>query len=141
MSIAIVRLLTDFGLLVLIWVIQLIIYPGFLYYSKDNLQVWHRKYTTLITCLVAPLMLAQLGLSLYQLRIEVTFYSMASLLIISSIWLVTFLLFVPIHNSISKGNSNEEMVGSLTRKNWLRTVLWTILFVMSVIAYDKPSLF
>ncbi len=141
MAVTLVRLLTDFGLLVLIWVIQLIIYPGFLYYSKDNLQVWHRKYTTLITYLVAPLMLAQLGLSLYQISMVVTLYTMASLLIISIIWLVTFLLFVPIHNAISKGTSNEEMVGSLVRKNWLRTVLWTILFVMSVIAYDKPSLF
>ncbi len=63
MSLAIIRLLLDFGLVVLIWIIQRIVYPGFLHYSTENLVVWHRQYTSRFSAIVIPLMLAQLGIS------------------------------------------------------------------------------
>ncbi len=44
MSLEIIRLLLDFGLVVLIWMIQGIVYPSFLDYNTENLAVWHRKY-------------------------------------------------------------------------------------------------
>jgi len=43
MSIPLIRLLFDFGLLVLIWLVQLVIYPSFLYYEQDNLKRWHEN--------------------------------------------------------------------------------------------------
>ena len=60
MSIPLIRLLFDFGLLVLIWLVQLVIYPSFLYYEQDNLKRWHEKYTQKITYVVLPLMMGQL---------------------------------------------------------------------------------
>ena len=57
----IIRLLVDFGLLVLIWIIQLIIYPSFLFYRAKELITWHKMYTKAIALIVIPLMLGQLG--------------------------------------------------------------------------------
>ena len=136
MSIEILSLLVNFGLLVLIWIIQLIIYPSFLYYNLENLVAWHRKYTPLIGYIVSPLMLLQLGIAIYQTNIEANSYHLISLVIISVIWISTILQFVPIHRNISKGRLSDEMLKSLVKKNWLRTFLWTILFLFSLAYYS-----
>jgi len=135
MSIFILRLLVDFGLLVLIWIIQMIIYPSFIYYKSENLVEWHRKYTPLIAYIVGPLMLFQLGITIYQITNEINLFNIISLAIISLVWISTFLQFVPIHNSISKGRVNKEMLLSLVKKNWIRTALWTLLFLFSLTYY------
>ena len=137
MSISILRLLVDFGLLVLIWVVQLIVYPSFLFYNKENLITWHRKYTPLVGYIVAPLMVLQLSLSIYQISNAVTLNNIISVMMISTIWIITFLQFVPINNNISNGSTSEKMLLSLVKKNWLRTFLWSLLFVLNVITFDK----
>ena len=131
MLIEILRLLIDFGLVVLIWMVQLVIYPSFLHYRNDDLVVWHRKYTSLIGAIVSPLMLLQLGISISQIIIAVDLYTISSLVIVRVLWIVTFLQFMPIHNTVSKGSVSEKMLLSLVRKNWTRTLLWTFLFVYS----------
>jgi len=129
MSLAIVRLLLDFGLVVLIWIIQRIVYPSFLHYSDKNLVTWHREYTSRFSAIVIPLMLAQLGIAGYQLFILTNLYTVLSLVIIIIIWVSTFLQFVPIHSNISKGSISDKMLKALVKKNWLRTVLWSLLFL------------
>jgi len=133
MSIAIFRLLVDFGLLVLIWIVQCIVYPGFLHYNFKDLLIWHKSYTSRISFIVMPLMLGQLGISIYQLTIEVDLYTVLSLIIIAVIWISTFFQFVPIHAEISKGIVNQKMLKSLVKKNWIRTFLWTVLFLYSLL--------
>ncbi len=133
MSIAILRLLLDFGLVVLIWIIQRIVYPSFLYYNTENLVAWHSVYTSRFSAIVIPLMLGQLGLSIYQVITLSSLYTFISLVIIILIWIATFLQFVPIHATISKGRANETMLKALVHKNWLRTFLWTLLFVINCI--------
>ena len=133
MSVTILRLLIDFGLLVLIWIVQRIVYPGFLYYNTKDLINWHRTYTSRFTFIVMPLMLGQLGISIYQLITEIDLYTVMSLIIIILIWLSTFLQFVPIHNEISKGKVSQNMLNSLVKKNWIRTFLWTALFLYSML--------
>lgn len=137
MSIAVIRLGIDFGLVVLIWIIQLIVYPSFLHYANENLVRWHRKYTPLIGYIVGPLMLTQLGIAIYQMSSEVTLYQCISLLLISTIWILTFLQFVPIHSTISRGKVTQKMLQSLVRKNWLRTILWTLVFILSCMIFPK----
>ena len=132
MSIAILRLLFDFGLLVLIWIVQRIIYPSFLHYNPKNLISWHKVYTSRLSFIVMPLMLGQLGISIYQLIIEINLYTVLSIIIIIVIWVSTFLQFVPIHAQISKGNASQKMLDSLVKKNWIRTFLWTSLFLYSM---------
>ena len=135
MTLAIIRLLLDFGLVVLIWIIQRIVYPSFLHYSTENLVVWHREYTSRFSAIVIPLMLAQLGISIYQVITLTNLYTLLSLAVIILIWISTFLQFVPIHSNISKENVSEKMLMALVRKNWLRTFLWSLLFVINCSYY------
>lgn len=60
MNIDLVRLLLDFGLVVLIWIVQLVIYPSLCYYQDKDLAKWHKIYTQRIGVIVGPLMIAQL---------------------------------------------------------------------------------
>jgi hypothetical protein len=133
MTIAIIRLLLDFGLVVLIWIIQRIVYPSFLHYTAENLIIWHKEYTSRFSVIVIPLMIGQLGISMYQAFIVTNLYTVVSLVIVIIIWLSTFLQFVPVHSNISKGQVNEKTLNSLVAKNWLRTFLWSLLFVMNFI--------
>ena len=135
MSLAIIQLLLDFGLVVLIWIIQLIVYPSFLYYRNENLVAWHREYTSRFSFIVIPLMFGQLGISIYQVSTYANVYTALGLVIILLIWISTFLQFVPIHTNISKGIASEKMLNSLVTKNWLRTSLWSLLFVINCSYY------
>jgi len=135
MYLPIVQLLLDFGLVVLIWIIQLIVYPSFLYYRNENLVAWHREYTSRFSFIVIPLMFGQLGISIYQVSTYANVYTALGLVIILLIWISTFSKFVPIHTNISKGIASEKMLNSLVTKNWLRTSLWSLLFVINCSYY------
>lgn len=137
MSIVILRLIVDFGLLVLIWIIQLIVYPSFRFYKTENLVTWHKKYTSLIGSIVAPLMLFQLGIALQQIIYATNLINLINIIIIAILWLSTFLQFIPLHNKISKGQVSREILNSIVNKNWLRTSLWTTLFVLNLIVFWK----
>ena len=135
MSVDVLKLLADFGLVVLIWLVQLVIYPGFLYFRAENLATWHKKYTSLISYIVGPLMLVQLMLAIYLLITLPTFFNAAGLLMILAIWATTFLHFVPMHEAVADGELNENLLNDLAHKNWLRTILWTFVFLSSAIQY------
>jgi hypothetical protein len=131
MSLDTIGLLIDFGLVVLIWMIQIVVYPSFLYYNSENLVRWHQKYTQNFSPIVIPLMFGQLGISLYQLIVSTRLYSLVHFIIVVLLWVSTFVQFVPIHTTIAKGKVNEKILISLVRKNWIRTALWTFLFLFS----------
>jgi hypothetical protein len=57
------RQLIDFGLVVLLWLVQWIIYPSFLQVAPERLVDWHANYTQRMGYIVAPMMFGQLGLS------------------------------------------------------------------------------
>lgn len=135
MTIVILRLMVDFGLVVLIWIVQLIVYPSFNYYKKENLITWHKKYTPLMGYIVGPLMLLQLGIAIYQATQLINSIILLNLLTISVIWMSTLSQFIPIHSNISKGQVSKEMLISLVRKNWLRTILWTFLLILNITAF------
>ena len=125
------RLMVDFGLVVLIWIVQLIIYPGFERYSPPDLLKWHSEYTWRIGIIVMPLMLSQLGLAVFQLLSDPSIVLYISGLGVVGIWVLTFLYFVPAHNSISKGETGKVLT-ELTRINWWRTILWSVVFLVDL---------
>ena len=136
MGIDFIGLLINFGLVVLIWMIQLIIYPSFLHFQTEGLVIWHRKYAVLIGYIVVPLMLVQLAISIIQVFVSATIYTFSILILVMLVWLSTFLQFVPIHGSISKGIVNQKTLSALVKKNWTRTILWTAVFIMSFFYHD-----
>ena len=125
-------LIVDFGLVILIWMVQLIVYPSFLYYDAKALIIWHTKYTPRITSVVAPLMLAQLGLSIYGLYQGITLSAIIYALLVTSMWLMTFRIFIPLHEKIQHGFATTEVLQKLVRINWYRTAVWTALFLISL---------
>lgn len=126
------RIAVDFGLVVLIWIVQLIIYPSFRYYSPAELAVWHPKYSNLITLIVGPLMLAQVGLIGSQLLNRLSWLTGASAVLVGLMWAATAFQAVPIHNAIAAGDATAETLARLVSANWVRTVGWTVIFGLGV---------
>ena len=119
----------DFGLFVLIWTVQLIVYPSFRFYSPEELRSWHRRYTPRISFIVIPLMLGQLMLYGTLLQQEKNTYSIGSFSLVLLVWLLTFTVFVPRHKGITAGESSEKTLKELVDFNWGRTLIWSFLFL------------
>jgi hypothetical protein len=130
--IELLSLLADFGLFVLIWMVQLIVYPGFRHYQEARLLYWHPKYTVLITIIVAPLMIAQLFLHGLLLFEDNNWFTLISFILVLLIWILTFAQAVPLHKNLTEGTDIPETTEILIRTNWNRTIVWTILFFSSL---------
>ncbi|MEM7485198.1 MAG: hypothetical protein AAF348_08310 [Bacteroidota bacterium] len=133
MKIELIRILFDFGLLVLIWVVQLIIYPSFIFYEKADLIKWHQVYVKRISYVVIPLMFGQLFVSLWQVYTFVSIYTIGSFALIVIAWIVTFTQFVPMHNQISSTKFDTKLLQRLKNRNWLRTAQWSSVFVWTAL--------
>ena len=129
------ELLVDAGLFVLAWMVQLIVYPGFLAYSPSDLVTWHKKYTPRITWIVAPLMMAQLVLSFLLTVNNPRIISISVLLLVLGTWITTFLFFVPVHRLIDQGRAQMRDLNALVAKNWMRTLGWTLIFLLNLFDY------
>ena len=122
------RSIIDFGLVVLIWMTQLVVYPSFTYFSESDLFSWHSRYTTAISLIVMPLMLIQVGVHGWMLLHQFTWIGLVMAILIGMAWVNTFFFAVPLHNQIA---AQEDVIGaahSLVKVNWFRTVVWTLVF-------------
>lgn len=124
-----IQLLLDFGLVVLIWIVQLIIYPSFKYYNIDNLIKWHGLYAFRIGMIVMPLMLGQIVISFIRMLESYSVLNIFHFLLVILVWISTFFQFVPMHNQIANNKGNDEIIVKLIKNNWLRTVIWTGILV------------
>lgn len=127
------RIAVDLGLVVLIWLVQLIIYPSFQYMSTDQLAVWHPKYSNLITLVVGPLMLAQVGLVGWDVLNRFSWLAVTSAVLVGLMWASTAFQAIPVHNAIAAGDASPETLSRLVSVNWVRTVGWTIVFGLGVL--------
>ena len=124
------RTMVDFGLVVLIWLVQLIIYPSFLHSESATFQDWHQTYSFSISLVVIPLMFAQVGLVGFQLFNTPNWAVYTSAVLVFLVWLSTFAQAVPLHNLISAGQIQADTLPLLVARNWIRTALWTIIFLL-----------
>jgi len=131
------KLLIDFGLVILIWMTQLIVYPGFTHYEASDLVGWHSKYTTAVSIIVMPLMLGQVLVHGYGLYNDLSYLKAFVALLIGLTWINTFFFAVPLHNKIGIGQDVLESAQQLVRINWYRTVLWSLIFVLTLFDYLK----
>lgn len=83
-----------------------------------------------------PLMVGQLFLALYALYEELSVISVARGILILLIWILTFLIFVPIHNNIQAGKFDTLLLRKLVQSNWFRTLLWTLVLGTSPIFWN-----
>ena len=132
-------LLVDFGLFVLIWLVQLIIYPSFQYIARDEFIAWHRQYTQRVSYIVVPLILVQVighGMGFYRVP---NLYHGVCLIVIGMVFLVTFTRSVPCHASLGEWGRNTEQITRLVQTNWWRTVGWSGVFLLSLIEYVRAG--
>ncbi|RZS99489.1 hypothetical protein [Aquimarina brevivitae] len=129
------RVLVDFGLVVLAWLVQLVIYPSFRYYAVADLLQWHSKYMTRISIVVIPLMTLQLVFAIYFLIQLYNVLNLINLVLIFLIWLSTFLQAVPLHKNISLKIMPHASAIKLVKINWIRTILWTVLCIVNSLTY------
>jgi hypothetical protein len=123
--------LVNGGMFLVIWLVQLIIYPGFAHYEAHRLVPWHARYTRLIGYFVVPLMIGQLALlapGAYRGEPAAT----AMLAMALMCWGATFKFSVPLHRRIAGNDDPVGAVALLVRTNWPRTVLWTAVFIVGL---------
>ena len=123
----------DFGLVVLIWMTQVIVYPSFRYYREENLLSGHRRYTQQVSYIVIPLMFAQVGLLAYALAYNFTWSKAIAGVMVLIIWISTFTQAAPLHSKISRGRDVPIHISALIKVNWLRTFLWTGIFLLGLL--------
>jgi len=117
----------------LIWIVQLVHYPGFLKIGESGYAAYQAFHMRSITWIVAPSMLveaATAGLLLFFIR-DLPFAPLyfISLLVLLMIWINTAVFAVPAHNKLLSGYDSEA-INHLVNVNWWRTVGWTLRSIM-----------
>jgi hypothetical protein len=115
----------SWGLFVLIWIVQLIIYPGFRRIPERHFVAYHRWYATRISIIVIPLMIAEAFMlpAWWWAGADGSAAYIAALAVII-VWLSTFKLQVPLHKRLQHGK-DDALVRRLVATNWIRTAAWS----------------
>lgn len=115
------------GLVVLIWIIQILHYPAFRFVRNEEFTAFSRFHGHRISQIVIPLMFLELALALYYPRPVI-------ILLVTGVWLSTFFLQVPCHNKLTLGH-DPRIVDRLISTNWIRTILWTVKLIILTVNY------
>lgn len=124
-TIVVVHLVCCLLLTGLIWTVQLVHYPAFLFVDALKFQDFAKLHTRNISLMVAPLMGIELLTGIALLPGLHWTFGLANLLGIGSLWLVTFFVSVPLHKGLGAGK-DESTILKLIRTNWIRTIVWTL---------------
>ena len=112
-----------------IWMVQVAHYPLFARIDAASFPDYEQRYTRRMGWVVAPAMLAELGLAGAMAFAPPAGVSLREawlgLGLLAIIWLSTFLLQVPCHTRLSRG-FDEATWRRLVRSNWIRTAAWTL---------------
>ena len=137
MSLVEANRLVAFGLVVLIWLVQLVIYPAFGAIAPEHFVGWHARYTRAVTWVVAPLMLAQVALVGRLLFARPSWWSALAAGLIAVAWTATFALAVPAHERLQADGLDRAVIDRLVATNWIRTAAWTLAFLVLLAGPDK----
>ncbi|MCH9632490.1 MAG: hypothetical protein S4CHLAM6_08260 [Chlamydiae bacterium] len=110
-----------------IWFVQLVHYPIFLFLNYDsnhNPFVFHQARSSIV---VLPAMALELVSIVVLMFIPYPNYIIVTTLLVFTllIWLATFTMQVPCHK-VLKAEKDEKVIRRLIWTNWLRTGLWTL---------------
>ena len=125
--------LVDFGMCVVLWLVQLVIYPSFLKIEASQLVAWHKAYTFRVSFVIMPLMLAQLALSIWTISMGAHLREWIAFVFVLVCWGLTFFVSVPLHRKIDQGDLSEATRRKLIQTNWPRTILWSQIFIIGLV--------
>jgi len=126
--------LVAFGLVVLIWTVQLVIYPAFAAIAPGRFVRWHAGYTRAVTWIVAPPMLGQAVLLGRLLLVRPGAAAAGAFVLVAVAWGATFARAVPLHDRLQAEGLDLDLVGRLVATNWIRTIAWTLAFLLLLAA-------
>jgi len=109
----------------LIWFVQVVHYPLFRQVGPDVFGVYEQMHTRLTTWVVAPVMVAELGLGIWLCFSYLDIWWWMQLGLMGVLWISTFFIQVPLHAKLSEGYSSP-VARKLVRTNWIRTVGWSL---------------
>ncbi len=124
----------SWALVALIWLVQLIIYPGFHRIPTQDFGTYHRWYATRISFVVLPLMMGEIVFLLgwWWVGADRSAVFVATLAVFA-VWLSTFGLQVPIHERLQNGK-DVALIRRLVLTNWIRTAAWSIKALVVTVA-------
>lgn len=129
------RLAVDTAALVLIWLVQLVIYPVFTYLGREDFRRWHPLYTRRVTLVVLPIMLSQVAIYGWLMLTGFQWDVVLNALLVAAAWAITFLGAVPLHAALDAANlvDHRDMALRLNRVNAWRVRVWTLVWVVTVV--------
>lgn len=108
----------------LIWVIQLIHYPAFAVIEPARFGRFHQLHSRALMWIAGPAMIVELATAIAIAALYGGLLWSLNLALTCVLWLATFLLIVPLHNTLS-AEQNPDVISKMCSYNWIRTVLWT----------------
>ncbi|OJJ15891.1 hypothetical protein BKI52_36845 [marine bacterium AO1-C] len=135
------NLLITFYLIGLVWLIQVVQYPGFDKVGAKNFPEYHQLHVGNIFWVVALPMVIELLLSAGLLIMRPSQVDMILNIflfgLVLVVWGVTFFIAIPLHNQLADSGLNTDITQKLTNINWVRTIAWTLRgMVLAYIVYD-----
>ena len=129
MSAYTLNLYVTIGLVVLIWLVQILQYPFFRYLDRENFLEAMLFHQNRITIIVMPLMAAEIIICILLTVLYPSLSTYLQMALVTLIWLSTFFIQVPLHNQLLNG-PNLDVIKKLTLSNWIRTGLWTLKLIL-----------
>ena len=120
--------LVNFGMCVVLWLVQLVIYPSFLRVEPSELIAWHKAYTFRVSFVILPLMLGQLVITILSVWEDPSILEWVAFTFVLVCWILTFFVSVPLHRKIEQNDITRETRQKLITTNWPRTILWSVIF-------------
>ena len=112
-----------------IWFVQIVHYPLFIFADKESFPEFSKTHSNstgyvVILPMLLELMTALMLLFLYQTSPFYKYY-IAAFILLTVIWISTFLIQVPVHKKLP-GGYNKNRIEILVKYNWIRTVGWSL---------------
>lgn len=113
----------------LIWIVQVVHYPGFLGVGSKSFLAYQHNHMRTISYVVIPLMLAELIVAVLLLFLDQTrsswllYWATAMVLVI---WMATFFVSSPLHGKLASAGYNVSLIHQLVATNWIRTLAWSV---------------
>ena len=126
--------MVSFGLVVLIWLVQLVIYPSFAEVDPDRFVAHHAAYTRAVSWIVIPLMFAQVLLVGWLVVERPGRWVVIAAAMVGVAWISTFALSVPDHGRLNAGGLDPAVIRHLVATNWTRTIAWTLAWMLLLAA-------
>lgn len=112
-----------------IWLVQLVHYPSFLYIDKNRWGAFHKMHSNWISPIVGPLMVGELLTGTLLAYSEPDTLHLTNAALIYFIFAATAWISVPLHNSLEHKH-DMAVIERLIRTNWIRTGAYTIRIII-----------